>query len=303
MPSKDKPESIKLWRAANRRAEVETVAREILHLCREKNYRFKDIAVLVRDLELYEPTIATVFDDYGLPYFLDCKKPVHHHPLVELVRSALEVVATDWAPEPVFRFIKTDLAGLTREEADLLENYILEHGLRGSTSWLQDKPWQYYRLLTLEEGPGREEPGKEEFLTKVNLARRKVTRFLGTFALSFKKHCIKGAVLPAEVTPILFNLIKQLHVPEILQSWQERDEREGKLALARGTARPGMVWWKLWNKWSSTWVVKNAPPGISTGFQFGLERLRMGQIPPALDQVLVGQIDRSRLPALKAVLS
>lgn len=135
-------ENIQLIAAANRRVEVEATAREIIALSRDQNYHWRDIAVLVRDLSSYHDLIKTIFTDYKIPLFLDYKRPVMHHPLIELIRSALEICYRNWAYEPVFRFLKTDLANLTRDQIDVLENYVLAHGIKG-TKWYDANPWNY----------------------------------------------------------------------------------------------------------------------------------------------------------------
>ena len=42
--------------------------------------------------------------------------------------------------EDMFRWLKTGLAGLTAEECDLLENYVLKWDIHGQT-WLRDEDW------------------------------------------------------------------------------------------------------------------------------------------------------------------
>jgi len=98
---------IKICRAVNRRAEMEGVAREIVRLAREEGCRWREIAVMVRDLETYAEPLANVFESYGIPFFMDHKRTVTHHPLVELVRSALDAVTDGWKYDSVFRFVKT----------------------------------------------------------------------------------------------------------------------------------------------------------------------------------------------------
>jgi ATP-dependent helicase/nuclease subunit B len=165
--------------AANPRAEAEGVAREITALCRDAGYRYRDIIVLLRDLDTYPNLISSVFADHGIPVFIDQKRPVMHHPLVELVRSALEVYNSDWSFDPVFRFLKTDLAPLSREEVDLLENYVLAHGIRGSR-WNDDRPWEYRRRLSLEEDSEITDLEAEE-LAAINSIRRQTAVFLHSF--------------------------------------------------------------------------------------------------------------------------
>src|SRR5690606_36777853 len=145
-------EAVEVVAAADPRREVEAVARRIRRLCREQGLRPREIAVVVRNLDPYEVWIRRIFTDYGIPYFIDRKGGLSHHPLVEMVRSALDVVAFDWPAEAVFRYLKTDLAGLDRYSVDRRERYVRSHGIRGCW-WYGDTPWRFRRLYSLETEP------------------------------------------------------------------------------------------------------------------------------------------------------
>lgn len=93
--------------AVHRRAEVENAAREIIRLVREEGLRYRDVALRVRNIEDYGDLLENVFADYGIPYFMDQKRQVLSHPLVELIRSALEAVCRNWPGEAVLRCVKT----------------------------------------------------------------------------------------------------------------------------------------------------------------------------------------------------
>ena len=101
------PTAITLSSAVNRRAEVEGVARRILEQVRDGGYRWKDIAIQVRDLNLYHDLLETVFHDYQIPVFLDQKRSMLHHPLIEFLRSSLDVILKNWKYEAIFRCLKT----------------------------------------------------------------------------------------------------------------------------------------------------------------------------------------------------
>ena len=92
VPFPGKAENLKLVAAAGPRAEVEAVARDILHLVRERGCRFRDIAVILRSFSAYSDLVAAVFTEYRIPYYLDERQPAAHHPLAEFLRSALEAV-------------------------------------------------------------------------------------------------------------------------------------------------------------------------------------------------------------------
>jgi ATP-dependent helicase/nuclease subunit B len=114
-------------------SEVESTARDILKKCREEGLRYRDIAVITGDLALYEKVTRVIFGEYGIPCFIDRKKDITGHPLVLLVLSALEIFTSNWSYEAVFRYLKTGLAVVEREDLDLLENYVLANGIKGSS--------------------------------------------------------------------------------------------------------------------------------------------------------------------------
>ena len=101
--------SVTISTAANLRAEVEGVAREIRKLVADEKYRYRDIAVLLRNGESYYDVMRTLFTDYNIPHFIDEKRPMSHHPLVECIRSALEIISGNWRYDAVFRCVKTEL--------------------------------------------------------------------------------------------------------------------------------------------------------------------------------------------------
>ena len=86
-PPKSKGTEIELVEAADRRVEVEAVARKIVDLTRATGkgeaLRYRQIGVIVRDLEPYHDLFQTVFAAHGIPYFIDRRRGVSHHPLVE----------------------------------------------------------------------------------------------------------------------------------------------------------------------------------------------------------------------------
>ncbi|MEG6617569.1 helicase-exonuclease AddAB subunit AddB [Peptococcaceae bacterium 1198_IL3148] len=291
----DKAEHLKIIGAQNFRAEVEAVAREIRSLCRDQGYRYRDMAVLLRDYAHYDLLIETIFSDYNIPIFMDRKRTVMHHPLVELVRSALEAVQEGWLYEPVFRYLKTDLVNAEREEIDILENFVLAYGIKGS-AWYRDKPWQYHKnrhLGTEAELSERE----QQQLAQLNRVRRQAVAELAVFHSK-----IKQATTAAEITQALFELLVDLKVPQKLKQWSEVAEQQGRLETAREHSQ-------IWNEMVDIFDQMVATMGEETLnlesyskiLDAGLEGLSIGLIPPGLDQVVIGSLERSRNPNLKAV--
>ena len=138
----DSADNIKIISAPNERAEVKYVAREILELIRNKNYRYRDIAVIASDIDSCRHYIKAYFEDYEIPYFIDKRKPLNQHPVVQLICSALQVVTNGFSHSDIFACLKTDLVPLKRYDIDLLENYCLAFGISGR-DWQSDKQWNF----------------------------------------------------------------------------------------------------------------------------------------------------------------
>lgn len=291
-PTPARSDEVALCTAANCRAEVEAVALQILSLAREEGYRWRDMAILLREIGTYADEIANVFTDYEIPFFLDQKRTVLHHPLIELVRSALEAVSTNWRYEAVFRCLKTDLivseevdSHTSRHEVDVLENYVLAYGVFGS-HWADDHPWQFHGQA-------------EGDFARIDDIRRRYFRPLLTFGESIKQAAKQNV---REMTTALYQFVAGLNVPQKLEVWQQVAEELGDLEAAREHAQ---VWNGLMELFDQIVEVMGDEtmdiPTFARILDSGLESIQLGLVPPALDQVLIGSMERSRQPDVKAL--
>jgi len=292
VPGEDR--GVQIMAAADRRAEVEGIAREMIRLCRDRGYRWRDMVVLLREVDAYAGLIESVFSDYGIPFFLDHKRTVLHHPLVELIRAALETVSGNWPYDPVFRYLKTDLITVTREEADRLENYVLAHGIRGGR-WTDGRPWQYRRRLTLEEDNEATEAEEKE-LNAINDIRSRAAAAL--FSLQQR---LAEAVCVKDYAGALYGLLEELDVPGRLEEWSLAAAGEGRLEAAGEHAQ---VWddvvLLLDELVEALGEEQMNLRQFTRVLEAGFASIRLGLIPPGLDQVVVGSLERSRSPEVKA---
>jgi ATP-dependent helicase/nuclease subunit B len=301
-PYSAEPAQIKLVAAHNRQAEVEWVAREIVDLARDRNCRWREISVLVRDLNLYEELLEQVFADYAIPVFIDYKRPIRHHPLVELLRSALETVNTGWASAPVFRYLKTDFVPITREEVDRLENYCLAHGIKGKR-WIDGQPWTYRRRGGLSERDTELSPAQTAAqaaelneLEEINRSREQAIHDLAEFS-----RAVEANNSFREISTALYNLINRLGVKEKLEEWAREAQANRQLIRAREHAQIyNQVLNLLDEMVEAMGDQTTSVEGYLKVLETGLENLRLGLIPPGLDQVFVGSLDRSRHSEVRA---
>lgn len=101
---RQKEDELRIVSLKNPREELHFVAREITKFVREKQYCYKDIAVVTGDVSLYDNYVDEIFAAYDIPYFLDQTRTILFHPFIEFIRAVLEVVELDFSYESVFRF-------------------------------------------------------------------------------------------------------------------------------------------------------------------------------------------------------
>jgi ATP-dependent helicase/nuclease subunit B len=273
--------ALRVVACANPDGEAVSAAREILKFVRGGN-RFRDCAVLVRDLGPYHKTLARTFRRYGIPFFLDRRESAAHHPLAELVRNALRLVALDWQHEDWFAALKTGFCPAEETEIDRLENESLARGWRGK-KWRE--PIQILEDRALEE--------RLEQLRQVIVAP--FERFgAGLSELKFQPN-------GTQLTGLFRRLWSDLRVEETLERWNANETNEIRGGLRppiHATVRDEMDSW-LGNVQlafsSEAMSVREWLPVVEAG----LANLTVGVIPPALDEVLIGAVDRARNPELK----
>jgi len=271
-----KPE-LSVAACANPEAEATIAAREVLKFVRSGR-RFRDCAVLVRQLDGYHQPLARVFRRFGIPFFLDRRESVAHHPLAELTRSALRTVAFDWQNDDWFAALKAGFSPVTEEKIDDLENKAMEFGWRGR-KWrepLPDENCERLRQIVF--------PPFEKFS-----ARLAKTNFKPT---------------GAQLAETLRELWGDLKVEPALERWMS-DEANSSLLTPHSS--PHQTVFEQMNSWLENLALafpreplplRDWLPVLETG----LGSLTVGVIPPSLDEVLIGAIDRARNPNLKLAL-
>ncbi|HEY5503780.1 MAG TPA: PD-(D/E)XK nuclease family protein, partial [Sedimentisphaerales bacterium] len=277
--------------APNTRAEVQFVARQITNLVRHAGLRYRDIAVIASDLDSYENYIKTCFEDYSIPVFIDKRRPLNQHPVIELICSALNAVTNDFPAGEIFAYLKTDLLNIERDEIDLLENYCLAFGITAN-DWKSDKPWKY--------AAQNAEQFDEE---RVNRIRKKAIAPL----LELKKK-LDDADMPQKLLTAkqfiktIFDFLEDTGVSKRLAVWDE--QAINKKNYTASDEHHQLYHWLM----DIFDEMVEAFDGISLSCEDYLAILRsafsqitLAFIPPNLDQVLVGSIERSRHPDLKAV--
>ncbi|MBD1380626.1 helicase-exonuclease AddAB subunit AddB [Metabacillus arenae] len=291
---------INIVQAANRRAEIEGIARSIQKLVREKGYCYQDTAILIRNLSDYRDLVEQIFLDYEIPFFADEKRAMLHHPLIEFIRSSLEVIKGNWRYEAVFRCIKTDLLlpvtedrREIREELDQLENYVLAYGIKGE-KWFSDDRWTYRRYYSLDDDYVKTDQ-EREMEDLVNRLKELISPPLRTLQLSMKK-----AKTGTDYAEALYQYLEDLDIPSKINLLKTEAEVNGHLIEAR---EHDQVWNAVIDLLDEFVEMLQDRSMTFTLFQemidTGLETMKFALVPPAIDQVLVANLERSRFFNIK----
>ncbi|WP_428939794.1 PD-(D/E)XK nuclease family protein [Fontivita pretiosa] len=292
-------QNIELIESPDRRGEVDAAARQIRALV-ASGMRYREIAVIMRSLEDYHELIDASFTEHEIPYFVDRRRTAAHHPLIQFARAAVQIALRGWPHEAVMALLKSELAGLGRDQVDELENYVLLHRIRGSV-WSDPQPWSYRRRLTRRRDSEDEAPQPEVIELKwIDAMRRGVAEKLAPLIELF------GSQRPMPLRTLvveLFNTFERFGIRQTLRRWIEAADRAEDFE-ERGEHE--QVWNELVKLLDQMVDVLGDEQLSAAEFaevlETGLERFDLALTPPTVDQVLVGSIDRTRNPRPRAVI-
>ena len=281
----EKPENIKLFLANNQYSEIENVAINIVKLVRNENYRYKDIAVITKGLDVYSNLVKVVFNKYQIPVFIDEKKDLSQNIIVKYILSILEIFARNWSYESVLNYVKTGFLDISKQEIFMLENYCQKWGIKNN-KWYKSE-WNFKD----EDDTNREQ------IERIREMRRMIVNPLLEF-----KDSLSGA---NNVKNITMNLYDFLIKNEIDKKFENKIE-ELKLAGQTEFATQYETSWKIIMNVLDEIVLVFGDEKVSFDkymqiLKTGLASSDLGKIPGTQDQVIIGDIDRSRSHKVKAI--
>jgi len=276
---------ISVTSCANPGAEAASAVREILRLVRLGG-RFRDAAVLMRNLDGYHKPLERAFRRCGIPFFLDRRESVAHHPLAELTRSALRTVTFDWSHDDWFAALKAGFSSADETEIDRLENEALARGWHGA-KWREP--------LQIVENP--------ELSKSLERLREIILPPFHNFAAQLARW--KNKPTGTQLADALRGFWSEMKVEQTLEHWSLADPEHSSLVTRHSSLH--LTVWEQMNTWLDNVALAFSDEALPLRewlpiSEAGLANLTVGVIPPALDQVLIGAIDRARNPDLKLAL-
>ena len=280
-----KPENIKLFLANNQYSEIEKVAINILKLVRNSGYRYRDIAVITKSLEEYSNLVKVIFNKYQIPVFIDEKKDLSQNIIVKYMLSILEIFARNWSYEAVFNYVKTGFLNITKQEIFALENYCQKWGIKNA-KWYKSE-WNFK---------------DEDDSNKAQIERlREIRRMIVNPLLEFKQN-LAGTNDVKTITKKLYDFLIE---NEIDKKFEEKIEELSEIGQTE-VATQYETSWKIIMGVLDEIVLVFGDEKVSFDkymqiLKTGLASSDLGKIPGTQDQVIIGDVDRSRSHKVKAI--
>ena len=274
----EKTDNINIYSSMNPYTETEKAASKIISLVRDNNYRWKDIQVAVGDLDNYQNNIKKVFTQYEIPYFLDAKRDIMNNPLTKYILSLLDMFIWNFKHDNVFEYLKAGFSPINYNEIGKLENFALQYGIEGN-KWF------------------REFKFKAKNINYYNELRSKISEDFNKSRKEFQR--LSNAL---DITLFIFDFIKKHKVQEKIEKQVEVFK---KLGCYEESSENAQIWNSVIGIFDQITLagedVKISPKEYRKMIESGFKEVKISIIPPTIDKVAIGNIDKISLGKSKAL--
>ena len=277
-------QELQIFETVTPRDEVHQTTLYIRELLQKEGMAYRDIAVITGDLESYAPHVEEEFAQMGIPCFIDRTRGIVLNPMIEYIKSALELYLKDFSYEAVFHYLRSGMTDIPREDIDLLENYVIQTGIRGYHKWS--------RLFTHKTAAMQEE---EEPLQHLNGIREKIMEQVEVL--------YRGNSGQAKMyVDSLYDFLMQNQVQQKLCDYEKFFEEQGDLSKAREYAQIYRLVMELLDQiYQLLGEETISLQEFSDILEAGFGEIEVGTIPQNVDRILVGDMERTRLKQVKVL--
>lgn len=278
-------ENIQLFLANNPYSEIEEIAKKIVKLVKNENYRYRDITVITKNIDTYSNLCKAIFNKYNIPVYIDEKRDLSQNILVKYLISILDIFARNWSYDSVFNYIKSGFIDISLEDICMLENYAMKWEIKGSRWYKED--WNFHDEDTI---------GKDK-INYINLLRRQIV-----MPLIKLKNNLSGNKTAKQISENLYNFFIENNIDKMLEEKIKILNEKQKV----NTAAEYETSWKVVMQVLDEIVLVFGNENITFEnymqiLKTGLGESKLGTIPMAHDEVTVGDVDRSRSHKIRAI--
>lgn len=295
-------ENVHLFLAKNQYSEIENVAKQITKLVKEKNMRYRDISVITRNIDTYSSLIRAIFAEYDIPFFIDEKRDLNQNIIVQYLLSILEIFTNNFSAESVFNYLKIGFSDIEDDDIFKLENYCTKWGIKYN-KWQKDFIYGKNSFSKNNSNSKADENIKndESISSKenqevehLNSLRKQIIEPLNNLKSKF------GTV--KETTKAIYEFMQEQQIEQKIASKIKNLQEIGQIDLANEYQESYKIILEIFDE--MVLVFGNEKLCIQKYTQIlktGLKNSELGKIPGTQDQVVVGDIERSRSHKVEAI--
>ncbi len=276
-------EAVRCFRGKNRHDEASFVAQEICRLVAEEGYRYRDFAVIARDLQAYRSVLDAALDRHGICYFLDDPSPVEGEPVMQAVLAAFRILIEGYDTEAVFAYLKTGMVQcFSHQDISNLENYTYLWGITG-------KRWREEWTANPSGFSGAFTETERAQLAELNHLREALVAPLQHLAFA-----VKGKT-GREISGAVYDFLLEIGADQQVLRLSQRLQELGRFPQAQEQLR---LWELLMEALDQMALILHSTPVTKERydalFRLVLSSAEMAGIPHGVDQVAVGEAGRMR---------
>ena len=266
-------ENINLFLAKNQYSEIENIAKEITKLVRDEHLRYKDISVITKNIDTYSSLVKSIFAQYDIPVFIDEKRDLNQNIIVQYILSIFEIFSNKFSKESVFNYLKIGFSDIEQDEIFKLENYCTKWGIK-QNKWKNQFTY------------GINDETKEE-IEYLNKLRKQIIQPLLELNKKFKN--------VTSTTKAIYEFLQEQNIEEKISNKINELQQIGQIDLANEYISSYKIILDIFDE--MVLVFGDEKIDINKYMQIlktGLKNSELGKIPGTQDQVIVGDVDRSR---------
>ena len=268
-----KVENIDVFLAKNQYSEIENMAKKIVDLVKNEKLRYRDIAIITKNIDTYSSLIRSIFKAYNIPVFIDEKRDLNQNIVVQYLLSIFEIFSSNFSRESIFNYLKIGFSDIEDDDIFKLENYCIKWGIK-QNKWKSDFVY------------GKDEKNEEE-IEYLNHLRKQIIEPLVNLKEKFGN--------AFETTKAIYVFLQEQRIEEKISLKIEELQKLGEIDLASEYNTSYNIILNLLDE--IVLIFSDEKIGISKYLQIlktGLKNSELGKIPGTQDQVIVGDTDRSR---------
>lgn len=276
--------NIQLFLAKNQYSEIEEVARNVLKLVRDEGYRYRDISIITKNIATYSSLARAIFDKYDIPIFIDENRDLNQNIVIQYILGMLEIFIKNWSYEAVFNYIKTGFSNIEEDDIFKLEKYCLKWGIK-QNKWKKEFTYGNY-----------EEKDKADIERLEQIRKDLVTPLMNLKYKIDENKTVEG------ISKAIYEFLVEQQIYEKVQIKIQELNEIGQIDLANEYESSIQTIIEILDE--IVLVFKDDKITIDKYNQIlkiGFKNSSLTKIPGTQDQVIMGDVDRSRSHKVKAI--